>query len=48
MRDERGSKLGLVGMALNTLTNVRWKGDILAVGRVGELRITVLWERRGP
>lgn len=35
-------------MALNTLTSVSRKENILAVGRVGELRITVLWERRRP
>lgn len=48
LRAERSSKLWLVGMTLNTLTGVSGKGDILAVGRVGELRITVLWERRRP
>lgn len=31
---------------MNTLTSVSRKGDILAVGRVGKLRITVLWEMR--
>lgn len=48
MRAKRSSKLRLVGMSVNTRTSVSRRGDILAVGGVGKIRITILWKRRGP